>query len=71
MVDDQKQTPVTDAGVPTEDELEDEKKERERQEDRDLQRAVLSQIKPVEEAPLYVSDKPPKPRKKRKVKIKK
>lgn len=63
--------------------IEEERKEKERQEDRELQRAILGRVvrnqeesEEVEttavaventtEAPLYVSDKPPKARKKRK-----
>lgn len=46
---------------------------REREEDRSLQRALIEGVmnnKPKAEAPVYVSDNPPKPRKKRKVKVK-
>jgi len=53
--------------------IEDEKKEKERLEDREIQRAILSRvappdvpaIQPTTEAPLYVSDKPPKVKKKK------
>ena len=51
--------------------IEDAKKEKERLEDRELQLAILASIKPTvspigetNEAPLYVSDKPPKKKRK-------
>jgi hypothetical protein len=46
--------------------IEDERKEKERQEDRELQRTIISQAKPkeTEKAPLYVSDRDKKKAKK-------
>lgn len=37
--------------------IEEERKDREKKEDRDFQRSIISRTVPEEKAPLYVSDK--------------